>query len=81
LACSTIASFSASAPASVPAGGIADECGVPDASESETPGKVGSSELGCLVSSDIYGRKADYSKGLFILSEFMKNTQPDFRIG
>ena len=52
-ACSTIAAFSSSAPASVPAGGIADGGGVPDASESETPGDVGSSEPGCLVSSDI----------------------------
>src|ERR1051326_3015434 len=53
-ACSTIDAFSASAPASVPAGGIADGGGVPDASESETPGDVGSSEPGCFVSSDIY---------------------------
>src|ERR1051325_6712727 len=53
-ACSTIDAFSASAPARVPAGGIADGGGVPDASESETPGDVGSSEPGCFVSSDIY---------------------------
>src|SRR6185369_8437058 len=53
-ACSTIDAFSASAPASVPAGGIADGGGVPGVSESETPGEVGSSEPGCFVSSDIY---------------------------
>src|SRR6185369_1998137 len=53
-ACSTIDAFSASAPASVPADGIADGGGVPDASASETPSDVGSSEPGCLVSSDIY---------------------------
>src|SRR5215212_6594747 len=53
-ACSTIAAFSASAPATTPAEGIAEGGGVPDASESETPGNVGPSEPGCLVSSDIY---------------------------
>ena len=49
----TIAAFSASAPASSPAGGIADGEGVPDESAGDPSGRIGSSEPGCFVSSDI----------------------------
>ena len=52
-ACSTIAAFSASAPANSPADGISDGEGVPDESAGDPSGRIGSSEPGCFVSSDI----------------------------
>src|ERR1041384_4192570 len=68
-ACSTIDAFSASAPASVPAGGMAEGGGVPDASASETPGFTGSSEPGCLVSSDIRPTDLHFDLANYLLTE------------
>ena len=77
-ACSTIDAFSASAPASVPAGGIAEGGGVPDASASETSGDVGSSEPGCLVSSDIMPAVRPHLH--FDLADYLLTNREDNRL-